>query len=104
LECNYKYSLLRTLKVKKWCNDISTIGYEEARGLNFFHIIITLLPKGYFHIDDIITLVFAYFNLLKAKYLSSESNQFVLENILRRVSNETKYKILYKNLRIIGDS
>jgi len=95
---------LHTLKVKKWCSNISTIGYEEARGLNFFHIIITLLPKGYLHIHDIITLVFAYFNLLRAKYLTSKSNQSVLEYILHNVSNETKYKTLYKNLCIIGNS
>jgi len=90
---------LHTLKVKKWCNNISTIGYEEARNLNFFHIIITLLPKGYAHIYDIITLVFAYFNLLKTKYLTSENKRFELDDILYNVSNKTQYKSLYKDFQ-----
>ncbi|XP_071570318.1 insulin-degrading enzyme-like isoform X2 [Temnothorax nylanderi] len=70
LEYDNEKSLLGTLKAKNWCNGISISACQEARNLNYFHVLITLLPEGYWHTSDIVQLFFKYLKLFKTKYLN----------------------------------
>ncbi|XP_024873082.1 insulin-degrading enzyme-like [Temnothorax curvispinosus] len=78
LEYDNEKSLLGTLKAKNWCNGISISACQEARNLNFFHVVFTLLPEGYCrHTSDIVQLFFEYLKLFKTKYLNLPNRRFI---------------------------
>lgn len=58
-------SLLSYLKAKGWSNSLVSGGKPGARGFNFFNVCVDLTEEGLDHIDDIITLVFQYINMIK---------------------------------------
>lgn len=60
-----KGSLLSALKAKGWCNSLLSGRRPGATGFNFFTIIVDLTEEGIKHVDDIITLIFQYINMLK---------------------------------------
>ncbi|XP_011313592.1 insulin-degrading enzyme, partial [Fopius arisanus] len=61
-------SLLSALKRKGWANSLAAGKQNAARGeLNFFAVIVDLTEEGIGHIDDIISLMFQYVNMLKTE-------------------------------------
>ncbi|XP_015602966.1 insulin-degrading enzyme isoform X2 [Cephus cinctus] len=58
-------SLLSALKAKGWCNSLMSGKRTAARGFNFFSVYVDLTEEGIEHVDDIITLMFQYINMLK---------------------------------------
>ena len=58
-------SLSSILKDKSWINFLSFWHDDFARDINFFKINIQLTDEGLLHTDEIITLIFQYFNLIK---------------------------------------
>lgn len=60
-----KGSLSWILKNKGLINFIDLRHFREGRGINFFNIEIDLTEDGLLNIDEIITLVFQYLNMIK---------------------------------------
>ncbi|XP_011312074.1 insulin-degrading enzyme, partial [Fopius arisanus] len=61
-------SLLSALKRKGWSNSLVAGKRKAARGgVNFFTVIVDLTEEGVDHIDDIVSLMFQYINMLKSE-------------------------------------
>ncbi|XP_015116960.1 insulin-degrading enzyme isoform X2 [Diachasma alloeum] len=61
-------SLLSVLKRQGWSNSLVAGKRTAARGgVNFFNVIVDLTEEGITHIDDIISLMFQYINMLKTE-------------------------------------
>ncbi|XP_032664480.1 insulin-degrading enzyme isoform X2 [Odontomachus brunneus] len=59
-------SLLSALKTTRgWCNSLICGKQSYARGFCFFILVVDLTEEGFKHVDDIITLMFQYINMLK---------------------------------------
>ncbi|CAH1784511.1 unnamed protein product [Owenia fusiformis] len=58
-------SLLSELKNRGWVNTLVGGSQSGAKGFEFFILNVDLTEEGIEHIDDIVTLVFQYFNLLR---------------------------------------
>ncbi|XP_051155398.1 insulin-degrading enzyme-like [Leptopilina boulardi] len=61
-------SLLSILKKKGWIrviNDVELFKNDDTRGFSFFKIYFNLTKNGLNHIDDIITVLFQYINMIK---------------------------------------
>ncbi|XP_077263218.1 insulin-degrading enzyme-like [Temnothorax americanus] len=103
LEYDNEKSLLGTLKAKNWCNGISISACQEARNLNFFHVVFTLLPKGYRHTSNIVQLFFEYLKLFKTKYLNSPNRRFikVLNNMLKYGRLEKEEEAQQRIIKIV---
>ncbi|XP_043479802.1 insulin-degrading enzyme-like [Leptopilina heterotoma] len=59
-------SLISALKEKRWCTYLFAGLSDGNKGINFYGLEIRLTEEGFHHIDDIITLVFQYINMLKS--------------------------------------
>ncbi len=57
--------MLSELKSRGWSTVLNGYDRRGAKGFGFFHISVDLTEEGIEHIEDIITLVFQYINLLK---------------------------------------
>lgn len=57
--------LLSALKAKGWCNNLVAGSRTGAKGFAFFNINVDLTEEGMEKIDEIVTLVFQYLNLLR---------------------------------------
>lgn len=60
-------SLLSVLKAKGWCNSLMGGARRGPRGFGFFVISVDLTEEGINYVDDIVTLVFQYINMLKTE-------------------------------------
>ncbi|XP_063988848.1 insulin-degrading enzyme isoform X2 [Diachasmimorpha longicaudata] len=61
-------SLLSALKKEGWSNSLVAGVRKAARGeVNFFTVIVDLTEEGITHIDDIISLMFQYINMMKTE-------------------------------------
>lgn len=60
-----KGSLLSELKKKGWCSNLYAGARREARGFQFFNLIVDLSEEGGEKVQEIIKLVFQYFNMQK---------------------------------------
>ncbi|XP_066587176.1 insulin-degrading enzyme isoform X2 [Prorops nasuta] len=58
-------SLLSTLKANGWCNSLVAGSRSGARGFYFYTVQVDLTEEGIKHVDDIITIMFEYINMLK---------------------------------------
>jgi len=58
-------SLLSELKSRGWCTVLNGYDRRGANGFGFFNVSVDLTEEGIEHIEDIITLIFQYINLLK---------------------------------------
>lgn len=58
-------SLLSTLKEKGWCNSLVSGKRSAARGFDFFTVYVDLTEEGIDRVDDIITLIYQYINMMK---------------------------------------
>lgn len=102
-----KGSILSELKSRGWCNNLVGGASSSAKGFGFFEISVDLTEVGFDHIDDIIKLIFQYFNLLRAEgpkkwifdeYRKLNEMQFRFkdkENPLSLVSNIVHQMITY---------
>jgi len=61
----YEGSLVSELKKKGWSNKLNVNTTRQARGFQFFNITLSLSEEGGENIEEILTLVFQYINLLK---------------------------------------
>ena len=60
-------SLTSVLKDKGWINSISSGYSNQARGIYFFNIDVSLTEEGLSHIDEIITTIFQKLNMIRKK-------------------------------------
>lgn len=58
-------SLLSELKNRGWVNSLMAGESNGAKGFGFFGIHVDLTEEGIQHVDDIVTLVFQYLNMLR---------------------------------------
>ncbi len=71
-------SLLSELKKKGWVNHLYAGSRREARGFQFFHVVLDLSEEGEENLNEIVKLVYQYLNMLKsekpAKWVYDEVN------------------------------
>lgn len=74
-----KGSLLSELKKKGWCSNLYAGSRREARGFQFFNVIVDLSEEGGERIDEILALLFQYLNVQKEqpveKWIYDEMNK-----------------------------
>ncbi|GBP10041.1 Insulin-degrading enzyme [Eumeta japonica] len=58
-------SLLAALKARGWCNNLMGGTRTDARGFGFCGVQMDLTEEGMEHVDDIIKLMFQYFDMVK---------------------------------------
>lgn len=71
-------SLLSEFKRKGWCNHLYAGSRREARGFQFFNLVVDLSEEGAEHIHDILKLINQYLNMLRnekpSKWIFDELN------------------------------
>lgn len=60
-------SILVELRKRGWCNSLVGGAGGSVKGFGFFDITVDLTEEGFDHVDDIITLIFQYINMIKAQ-------------------------------------
>merc|ERR1719468_200162 len=60
-------SLLSELKRKGWCSNLYAGARREARGFQFFNLIVDLSEEGGEKIQEILKLIYQYFNMQKSQ-------------------------------------
>ncbi|KAJ1521592.1 hypothetical protein ONE63_003243 [Megalurothrips usitatus] len=58
-------SILSALRARGWCNGLTAGPTNPARGFSDFTVAVDLSEEGLSHVEDIISLIFQYINLLK---------------------------------------
>ncbi|XP_034244574.1 insulin-degrading enzyme isoform X2 [Thrips palmi] len=66
-------SVLSALRARGWCNGLTAGPTQPARGFAEFTVAVDLSEEGLNHVDDIISLIFQYINLLKKEGPNKES-------------------------------
>ena len=66
-------SVLSALRSRGWCNGLTAGPFLVARGFSEFSVAVDLSEEGMNHIEDIVSLIFQYINLLKKEGPRKES-------------------------------
>ncbi|CAO1412986.1 unnamed protein product [Diamesa tonsa] len=83
-----KGSVLSELKSKGWCNNLVGGNSSSAKGFGFFEVMVDLTEEGFEHVDDILNLVFQYFNLLK----TSKPQKWIFEEYVKIAEMQFRFK------------